>query len=54
MDDPYCKYALAVPDTPKYINQLNKVPIRVRKILGLNWIIVSEDGTITIESSKED
>lgn len=51
MDEPNCKYAMAVPNIPKYINQLNKVPMRVRKLLGLNWIIVSEDGTVSIDPS---
>jgi hypothetical protein len=49
MDDPDCQYALAVPNIPKYINQLNKVPKRVQNLLGLCWIRVSGDGTITID-----
>lgn len=54
MDEPGCHYALAVPNIPKYINQINKIPKRVRNLLGLCWIMVSENATIDIDFPLDD
>jgi len=48
MGDPEARYALAMPDTPKFAGQRQRVPEWVREALSLHWILVSEDGELTI------
>ncbi len=46
MDNERALYALAVPDIPAFINQCRNVPGRVRRALGLHWIVVDEYGVL--------
>jgi hypothetical protein len=41
---PTIKYGLAVPDTAQWEAQLNKIPDRVRDVLNLRLLLVSEAG----------
>lgn len=38
------RYGLAVPDSPKWEEQLLKIPLHVREILGLQLYLVAETG----------
>jgi hypothetical protein len=40
--------ALAMPDTPKFALQRSRTSEWARRALGLHWLIVAEDGTVTI------
>jgi hypothetical protein len=44
------RYGLAVPDTPQFVAQMQRVQPWVRDALGLSWLIVSEDGSIRVEA----
>jgi len=41
---PSIRYGLAVPDTAQWKTQLNKIPDRVRNLLKLDLLLVSETG----------
>jgi hypothetical protein len=45
--------ALAMPDTAKFAYQRARTPNWVRRALGLHWLIVGEDGSVTIEAPGE-
>lgn len=47
MVDQSSYYAIAVPDIPQFIKQCILVQPWVRKKLGLHWIFIKEDGTVT-------
>jgi hypothetical protein len=47
------KYALAVPETDKFLKQLRRVPGWARQRLNLHWIIVRADGSMRIVSPDE-
>ena len=46
MGDRRARFALAVPDTPPFLRQLERVPAWVREQLGLSWLLVAEDGSV--------
>ena len=46
MDDPDSKYAIAVPYTQKFCQLCGKVPKRVRELLNIYWLFVSESGEV--------
>src|SRR5262249_30450972 len=46
MDAEFADYAIAVPDTPGFRTQMALVPDRVRRLLGLSWLIVAADGSV--------
>lgn len=48
MEDRCAKHALAVPDTPKFRRQIDKVPGWARKALGIHWLVVGERGNVTV------
>jgi hypothetical protein len=50
MSDERTRYALAVPDTQRFANQMARVPDRVRRALRLHWLIVAADGSVRVES----
>jgi hypothetical protein len=41
---PTIRYGLAVPDTAQWETQLNKIPDRIRDVLKLDLLLVSEAG----------
>ncbi len=47
------KYAIAVPETDKFLKQLRRVPGWARQRLNLHWIVVRDDGSIRIVTPKE-
>ena len=53
MAEPSVRYGLAVPRTPKFIAQCKKLPGRVRVALGLHWLFVDPDGTVTVVRPDE-
>ena len=42
-------FAVAMPDKPKWERQVAKIPGRVKKILGLECLLVSEKGVRRIQ-----
>ena len=54
MSDPRTRYALAMPDTPKFERQRKRVPEWVRAALGIHWILVEESGAVAVVSPLED
>jgi hypothetical protein len=48
MSEPKTRYALAMPDTPRFERQRARVPGWVRVVLGLHWILVDEDGELVV------
>ncbi len=46
MDADTADYAIAVPDLPAYRTQIALVPDRVRRMLGLSWLIVDAKGGV--------
>ena len=53
MENPEWVYAIALPDLPQYLNQCHQVPDWVRRLIKLNWILVSEDGSVTVFNSDQ-
>ena len=51
--EPAVRYALAVPNIPKFLAQCSQVSAWVRESLGIHLLIVSEDGSIRVISPKE-
>lgn len=51
MDNPEYKYAIAMPDIISYHQQINKVPKAVLKQLNLHWLLISQDGMVTLISN---
>jgi hypothetical protein len=52
MSDQGVRYAIAVPEIPQFIAQLERVQPWVRSALGLTWLIVAPDGTVRIEAPE--
>lgn len=48
MKDSDVRYALAMPDTPKFEAQRDRVEEWVRFALGLHWILVDDRGELMI------
>ncbi|GAB2521386.1 hypothetical protein [Lysobacter humi (ex Lee et al. 2017)] len=48
MHEPNVHYGLAVPDTPAFRTQVDKVPSMVVSALALHWLFVGPDKTVTI------
>lgn len=46
MSEQGVRYAMAVPDIPQFIAQLERVQPWVRCALGLTWLIVGPDGSV--------
>ena len=44
------KYALAFPDMPQFRNQIKNIEPWVCKALNLHWLLVNQDGEITVLS----
>ena len=42
------KYALALPDMQQFRNQIRNIEPWVCKVLNIHWILVDEEGSITI------
>jgi hypothetical protein len=42
------KYALALPDMPQFRNQIKNVEPWVRKALNLHWLLVDQEGRVTV------
>jgi len=42
------RYGLAFPDTPQFRNQIKNIEPWVCKALNLHWILIDQDGKITI------
>jgi hypothetical protein len=42
------KYALALPDMPQFRNQIRNVEPWVCRSLNLHWLLVNNEGTVTI------
>jgi hypothetical protein len=53
MEDPDWVYAIAIPDLPQYRKQCQQVPGWVRRLIKLNWIFVTEDGSVSVFSSEQ-
>jgi hypothetical protein len=51
--EPTVRYALVVPNMPKFLTQCSQVSAWVRESLGIYWLIVSEDSSIRVVSPKE-
>ncbi len=49
MDEPANRYAVAVPDTPRFQRLTGQISPFVRRALGLHWIFVDQDGVVTVE-----
>ena len=47
------RYGLAFPRTDRFLKQCRQVAPWVRQRLNLHWLIVSEDGTVTILAPQE-
>lgn len=52
MTEPGACYALAMPDTPKFEAQRQRIPAWVRSALGLYWILVDESGEVTVDPPR--
>ena len=48
MNNPDYIYAIAMPDIEQYHKQVNKVSSKIAAKINLNWIFVSDKGTIEI------
>ena len=48
MAEPSVRYGVAVPRTQKFLAQCKKLPGRVRVAVGLHWLLVDLDGTVTV------
>lgn len=53
MDRPSTMYGLAIPDIPKFRYQFQQVSGWVRESLGIHWLLVGEDGRVTIIAPKQ-
>ena len=42
------KYALALPDTPQFRNQIKNIEPWVRKALNIHWLMVDQEGRIKV------
>lgn len=51
--EPTVRYALAVPNIPKFLAQCSQVSAWVRESLSIHWLIISADGSIRVVSPKE-
>lgn len=43
-NEPGVRYAVAVPDSPEWERQFQKIPARVLKLLNLSMLLVSQSG----------
>lgn len=48
MESPEWIYAIALPNLPQYLKQCEQVSVWVRHLIKLNWIFVSEDGSVRV------
>ena len=48
MTDDGAKYGIAIPDTPAYQAQVNKMSAAVLARLQLHWLFVSQDGSVRL------
>lgn len=46
MEKQSTKHAVAIPDDPRYLNQVAKVSSWVVERLGVHWLIVAKDGSV--------
>jgi len=46
------RYALALPDTPQFRNQIRNVEPWVCKALNINWLLVGQEGAVTVVEPK--
>jgi hypothetical protein len=46
--------ALAMPDTPGFARQRNRTPEWIRDALHLHWMLVQDDGSVTVEPPNSD
>ena len=53
MQDPTALYGLAVPNTPAFVEQCQKVSDWVRLSLRLHWLLIDQDGTVRIISPDQ-
>jgi hypothetical protein len=48
MDDAGARYALALPDNPRYRGLVRRLPVLARQRLSLTVLLVARDGTVTV------
>ncbi len=53
MEDETANYAIAVPALTQFHNQMKNIPHRVRVLLNLHYLLVSEDGSVLVVKPQE-